>query len=313
MGVGVSLDSATKEHHDQFRGSEGSFEKSCAGIRAAVAAGLHAQVHMTITRDNLDELRECVDLSVSLGASIVNFFFLVCIGRGDGVMDLSPDQYESVLNEIVALQAEVADSGKGVMVQARCAPHFKRVLFENDPNSAFTRAQGYDGGGCIAGTSYCRVTPTGDVTACPYIEASAGNIRETDFWSIWDNAAMFHSLRHGRLSGRCGGCEYTAICGGCRARGLLSGGDLMGEDPSCAYQPKGGAMISILDPNNEGCAKVVWTEGARRRLKTLPFFLRSYVKRRLEERAAREGTVVSEELMSRHRREREQELGTRFS
>ncbi len=72
-------------------------------------------------------------------------------------------------------------------------------------------------------------------------------------------------------------------------------------------------MISILDPNNEGCAKVVWTEGARRRLKTLPFFLRSYVKRRLEERAAREGTVVSEELMSRHRREREQELGTRFS
>ena len=45
---------------------------------------------------------------------------------------------------------------------------------EADPPLPVTLAQGYEAGGCLAGTRYCRVTPEGELTACPYMEESAG-------------------------------------------------------------------------------------------------------------------------------------------
>src|SRR5690606_25272142 len=136
------------------------------------AAGIHVQIHFTVTRWNRAQIPAAVEMARDLGAAILNFFFLVCVGRGDGRMDLSPAEYEEALREIAILQK----TSRGIMVQTRCTPHFKRILHEIDPKSPFTRAEGYDGGGCLAATHYCRITPKGEMTPCPYIEASGGNV-----------------------------------------------------------------------------------------------------------------------------------------
>jgi len=48
---------------------------------------------------------------------------------------------------------------------------------------------------------------------------------------------MFQTLREpDRFRGRCGVCEYRALCGGSRA----ATGDALGEDPLCAFQPAAG-------------------------------------------------------------------------
>jgi radical SAM protein with 4Fe4S-binding SPASM domain len=39
------------------------------------------------------------------------------------------------------------------------------------------------------------------------------------------------------LKGRCGRCEYRALCGGSRARAYAMTGDYLEADPACAYQP----------------------------------------------------------------------------
>jgi hypothetical protein len=39
------------------------------------------------------------------------------------------------------------------------------------------------------------------------------------------------------LQGRCGICEYRAVCGGCRARALGVTGNYLDEEPFCTYQP----------------------------------------------------------------------------
>ena len=57
-----------------------------------------------------------------------------------------------------------------------------------DPPLPVTLKDGYEAGGCLAGTRYCRVTPQGDLTACPYMEASVGSIREQDFAALWQDA-----------------------------------------------------------------------------------------------------------------------------
>jgi radical SAM protein with 4Fe4S-binding SPASM domain len=338
-GMGISLDSVSAKSHDAFRGMPGAFARSCAAVRLCREAGMHAQIHFTVTRRNKAEIRAAVDMAKGLGAAILNFFFLVCVGRGESRMDLAPDEYENALREIAELQG----SGRGILVQTRCTPHFKRVLHQADPRSPYTRAEGYDGGGCLAATHYCRITPKGDVTPCPYIELSAGNLADGGFWKVWEQSRLFQSLRDPELlEGRCGGCEYKYLCGGCRARALVDAGNLMGEDPSCAYVPAGGEpFVSALgdgeDAEAPGAetaseseaaavpaagsgaaggkagAPVDWTPEARERLARVPLFLRKVVKRKLEERARAEGTPVTAELMARHRSDREKELGLKFN
>lgn len=46
------------------------------------------------------------------------------------------------------------------------------------------------------------------------------------------------SLRDpGRLGGRCGQCEFVAVCGGSRSQAYGRSGDPLGEDGSCPYEP----------------------------------------------------------------------------
>jgi AdoMet-dependent heme synthase len=305
-GAGISLDSIRPKSHDTFRGMAGAFEKTCDAVRVCRKAGIHAQVHFTVTRWNKGEVARAVEMAQGLGAAIINFFFLICVGRGEGSMDLSPSEYESSLKEIAALQK----SSRGILVQTRCTPHFKRILHEADPQSPYTRATGYDGGGCLAGTHYCRVTPKGEVTPCPYMELSGGNVRKEGFWGVWDKSRLFQSMRNpSLLEGRCGSCEYKLICGGCRARALVEG-NLMAEDPSCEYEPVGGEILQVAADNT--ALTVDWTPEALERLKKMPVFLRPMVKGKLEERARNEGVPVTPELMARHRQERERELGLKF-
>lgn len=306
-GMGISLDSVSSSSHDGFRGMSGAFAKTCDAVRNCVKTGLHAQIHFTVTRRNKAELRAAVAMAKGLGASIINFFFLVCVGRGESRMDLTAGEYETALREIRELQA----SEKGILVQTRCTPHFKRVMHEADKESPFTRATGYDGGGCLAATRYCRITPKGDVTPCPYIELSAGNIRQSGFWPVWEGSRLFQSLRDpAKLEGRCGNCEYKLICGGCRARALVDAGNLMGEDPSCEYQPHNGAVILPASESDSGSAE--WTPEALARLANLPIFLRPVIKKKLEARAKAEGVPITVELMRKHKEERERELGLKF-
>ncbi len=307
-GVGVSIDAVSAPTHDSFRGAPGSFERACRATRLCVAHGLHAQLHFTVTRETRTDLGEVVQLAQALGASIVHFFFLVCVGRGERRMDLNPAEYEQCLLEIADLQAE----SHGIMVQTRCTPHFKRVLYQRDPAAEFTRAQGYDGGGCPAATHYARIDPRGNVTPCPYMEVSGGNVRTDSFWDVWDRSPLFETLRSPERRGTCGACDFKALCGGCRARSYLANGDLLGADPSCAYTPPPTAAPIQL-PAADSAGEVRFTTEAEDRLGRVPLFVRRFLRRRLEASAREAGvTVVTTALMDTHRARRESELGCRF-
>jgi radical SAM protein with 4Fe4S-binding SPASM domain len=292
MGVGISLDSLDPEHHDGFRGCAGSWEKTLAGMDACRRHGLPFQVHFSVTEQNAHEVDAMIGFAKAVGAHVLNIFFLVCTGRGESTSDITPARYEQVLNQLVEAQANTKD----LIIRARCAPHFKRVAYQHNPESPLTRAQGYEGGGCLAGIHYCRVTPEGAVTACPYIPDEDGSVRETPFWEIWDNAASFRLLRDPKLEGKCGQCEFQKLCIGCRARPLAMGGTLMDADPWCGYRPEGGAIIQPLVETSSG--EIRWSEEAQQRLSRVPGFLRKMVRKRAEEhvRGLGECEVTGEHL-----------------
>ena len=291
MGAGISLDSLDPEKHDAFRGLPGAWEKTLNGIEACKRHDLSFQIHFSVTESNADEVPAMIDFARASGARVLNVFFLVCTGRGESMSDITPVTYERVLNQLVAAQEQSQD----LLVRARCAPHFNRIAYQRNPGSTLTRATGYEGGGCPAGTHYCRITPEGGVTACPYIPEEEGNIRDTKFWDIWNQSPTFQSLRNPKLQGKCGSCEFQKLCGGCRARPLAMGGSLMDTDPWCVHVPDGSTVIQPLleQPKN-----LLWSEGAQKRLLRVPSFLRKMIKNRAENYVHELGmnTVTEEHL-----------------
>ena len=286
LGAGISVDSLDADKHDKFRGRPGAWQKTMSGIEQCRRQGLSFQIHFSVTDDNADELAGVIDFASSTGARVLNVFFLVCTGRGTTFTDITAARYEDVLVKLI----EAQKSSRDLIIRPRCAPHFKRVAFQRDPDSILNRIGGNDGDGCIAGTRYCRVKPEGGVTACPYIDDEVGNIRDDSLTDLWRSAESFSRLRHPQLKGTCGQCEFQKLCGGCRARPVAAGNDLMDADAFCTYTPRGPAIIEPL-AETAGFG-VRWTAGAETRLSRIPPFLRAMVKKRAEAYVAELGETA---------------------
>ena len=140
-GVGISVDSLVPSAHDEFRGVKGAWSETVKGIESAGQAGLDVQIQMTLTRENLPELNEVIEFSRGAGARVMTVFFLVCTGRGQGLVDLTPDEYEQALKQLVDMEQN------GIMIRPRCAPTFRRVLAQEKPDSILLNS---DAGRCMA-------------------------------------------------------------------------------------------------------------------------------------------------------------------
>lgn len=285
LGLGISVDSRDPEYHDEFRGRSGAWAKTMAGLAACRRNDVSFQIHFSIFESNAHELPAMIEFARSCGARVLNIFFLVCTGRGESVTDLSPQRYEQVLGDVIEAQERCSD----LIIRARCAPHFKRVAHQRKPASLLNRISGQEGDGCIAGTHYCRITPEGGLTACPYIPDEVGNIRHDPFKTLWATSPAMQLFREPELRGTCGACEYRKLCGGCRARPLAFGGGLMDADPVCVYQPQGGPVIQPLSDDEHG--DIYWSTEAEQRLSRVPGFLQKMVKKRAEAYVAEMGLI----------------------
>lgn len=275
-GIGISLDSIVPERHDKFRGIPDAWDDTLNGIEACRRQGIEFQIQTTVTRENFHEIPDIVEFSYRLGAKVFNLFFLVCTGKGQDLTDITPKQYDQALRQLYEIQKKY--QGK-MMVGAKCAPHYRRIVYEQDTSSPLIRAYA---GGCPAGTHYCRITPEGDVTPCPYMPNISGNVREKSFAEIWKSTADFQILRDASLHGRCGVCEFQYICKGCRARALATTGNQMDEDAWCDYIPGkyGNKVIHLATSEIFGTEEdftLAWSIEAKGILKQIPSFGRGMV------------------------------------
>ncbi len=270
-GVGISLDSLDLAKHDAFRGVSGAWEGAVRGLRLCVAQGLPVLLQMTVLPWNYGEVEEVLEFSHREGATAFNLYFLVCTGRGERLSDITPEQYEQALGSLVEAQRRYPR----MMVRARCAPQITRIASQG--TSALV-----GNAGCLAARQYCRITPTGQVTPCPYLPLVAGSVRRQAFGDIWQAAPLLERLRYGTPGGRCGSCDFLKLCGGCRARAFALTGDILGEEPWCSYHPAG-----RLAAQEEVHAH--WTAEAQERLQRIPGFLRPRVKVAVERYAESHG------------------------
>ena len=226
--MGISLDSLDEEKHNKFRGDAEAYSRTIQGMKNCREVGLPFQIHTTIMDWNKGEICDIIDFAVEMGAMAEYIFFLIPVGRGVYIEDTAVEvmEYENLLRTIMEKQKQVS-----IPIKPTCAPQFTRVAKQVgvDLDPRFTR-------GCLAGLTYCIVSPIGKVRPCAYMVEEAGDVHDTPFDEIWKNSALFQQLRTQDYKGACGKCGYKGICGGCRARSAYyHDGDIMQEDSYCAF------------------------------------------------------------------------------
>jgi radical SAM protein len=246
--MAVSLDGATPERHDAFRGETGSFETTLRAARDAKEAGLPLQVNTTVCAGTVDDLPEIADVVADLGAVLWSVFFLVPVGRGRLLDPVSPARAESVMSWLHDLDGRVPFG-----IKTTEAPHYRRVGLQRREQG---RVEGGDEGspgpkrraGIVAGDGFAFVSHTGDVYPSGFLPQSAGNVRESDVVDVYRDADLFEVLRdRDRLTGKCGVCEYRHVCGGSRSRAYATTGDPLASDPLCSYVPDEWDATDVTD------------------------------------------------------------------
>jgi radical SAM protein len=249
--VAFSVDAADPRVHDRFRGFEGSFARTLRGIENAAAEGLALQVNTTACGINAGELERMVPLLERWGVVQWSVFFLVPVGRGRTLPMLDAAGHERVLGWLhdVARQAPFD-------VKATAAPQYRRIVAEQardgggaaggeDRRDAVAGA-GYrfadglnrPGKGVNDGRGFMFVSHRGDVMPSGFLPLVAGNVRRRSAVAIYRDSPLFRRLRDpGRLTGKCGRCEFREVCGGSRARAYALTGDALAADPTCPYEP----------------------------------------------------------------------------
>jgi putative heme d1 biosynthesis radical SAM protein NirJ2 len=229
MAAGISLDSMDPDKNNAFRKMDQAYQLTVAGMNNLLAVGLPFQIHTTVMDWNVGELEAITDFAVEIGAMAHHVFFLVPTGRAVQIEDeaLRVVAYEQTLARLMEKQKQVS-----IEIKPTCAPQFIRVADNKGVPLRFSK-------GCLAGISYCIISPTGNVQPCAYLDMPLGNVREKPFDVIWRENEVLHKLRTMDYQGKCGICDYKKRCGGCRARANYYNGDYMAEDTWCLYHPHG--------------------------------------------------------------------------
>jgi radical SAM protein with 4Fe4S-binding SPASM domain len=197
---------------------------------------------------------------LELGAMTWSSFFLVPTGRGARLGALTPAEVEDVLSWLY-------DVGAALPTRTTEAHHFRRVLLQRqvlerrgvDHVAALGLGELYrelrartDELGLLAGRSRPRRPPMdvnagrgfvfvshrGQVHPSGFLPNPAGDVRRAPLPEIYREAELFAALRQpSRLQGRCGRCEFAAVCGGSRSRAYAMTGDVFAEEPWCGYDP----------------------------------------------------------------------------
>jgi len=242
LAIGIPLDFATPQRHDNFRGEFGTFNKAVRAIKACLNAGLMVIVTTMVLSDNFEEIPRLIDLLANIGVDQIVLYDFIQTGRGKNLGNITIDQHQHgrLLDLIYNVQAEkeiffLVSGGDPLHPGLVLEMHRRDEI--KPPDKPLRQFLIQSSVGCHAALHYFSFRPNGDVYPCPFLQISAGNFRKQSLSEIWYNSKLFNSLRNrGLLKGRCGKCRYKDGCGGCRARAYTLTGDYLGEDPNCPME-----------------------------------------------------------------------------
>jgi len=235
--IAISVD-GIGDVHDNFRGVKGAFARTVQGINNLVKCHVPVTISTLVSRHNLHQVGEIIDLAVELGTAKFAANDLQPTGRAQAIRDLclSQEEFDRLGQIVDEKRAEYRDrkiklAWVGVGNNPG-APDYARGLLLMSK--------------CGAGLTELTVGADGTVRACPFLEPTTENIRRRSLEEIWFNSDAIKRYQDRTvLKGKCGRCKVKYACSGCRARAEAFINDPLGPDIRCQ-------LDDAFSPGEEG-------------------------------------------------------------
>jgi radical SAM protein len=238
QSLGLSLDGSDAARHEAVRGVPGCFDLTMRAAEYAAEFDLPIQVNTLVSTETDDDLPAIYERLKTIKVMRWSLFFLIAVGRGRVLQEVSPARGEEIMNWVYDL-ARVAPFA----IKTTEAPSYRRIALgrmrgEGMPPDQIQRTSVYHGFGVRDGHGIVFVSNTGDIYPAGFLPLTVGNVRVNQVADVYRNAPLFRSLHNpNEFKGKCGRCEHRMICGGSRARAFAYTGDALESDPFCPYQP----------------------------------------------------------------------------
>lgn len=215
--VEISVYSHRAETHDFVTGVKGSFERTLAGIRALVAAGVMVVIKAPVMSLNEAELEAYVAMAKELGAHHAFAPGHLHPKEGGARDHQMFSRSDGVYRELMARANAAGD-----------LPKAKGAVRKREDQRP-----------CGAGGSV-HVEPNGQLRPCTLLEVDLGSVRPHGVARAREQSAELAGIRsltwqdlHG-----CRECDLSAFCGHCYAHALSETGDALGPYPSACREAK---------------------------------------------------------------------------
>jgi radical SAM protein len=239
QSLGLSLDGSSAERHDGIRGIAGTFDRTIEAAKHAGCLGLPIQVNTLVAEETVDDLPAIYELlRTSFPVMRWSLFFLISVGRGKALNEVSPEQGERIMNWVLDLVPKAPFT-----VKTTEAPSYRRLALETMiasgmPSAEMKKSSVYQGFQIRDGHGIVFVSNLGDIYPSGFLPLRCGNVRKDSLVNVYRHSETFQAFHApDQFHGKCGMCEYSHICGGSRARAYAHTGDALGSDPFCPYEP----------------------------------------------------------------------------
>lgn len=230
--VQISIDSKNEQTHDTLRRCPGLFKKCLEAVGNVRKAGIPLIISTTITKLNIEELEDTIEMVRGLGVKMHRLIRFVPVGRGEHYKNklyVEPQVLIPYMKKIRQRYQEYFFGNEELIfgIPIDNGKLEKTKVFEN-PN------------GCEAGKLCVDILPSGVVVPCNYLGWDprwvGGNVKEKPFWRIVNESKIIEYFREqdGRNIEECSECPVKNQCGkGCRAVAYNYYGDVKKRDPYC--------------------------------------------------------------------------------
>jgi len=231
-----------KEVDDMLRG-EGAHERSVNAASACSEQGILCSLSVVNTKYVVHQIRDLVNLALEVGSKGFSLASLIpqpiCVDeQRTKLVPLEPsaEEHEKELNEIYPLSKQL----EGRIGLMSYDIFYNRILKTREPQLALKSRCSVCNN--LEENEWLEIQDDGKAYGCSPLGLTFGDVRKDSFEEIMtrmrDSELVKKLADRTNLKGKCGICEFNAICGGCRASAYIHTGDMFASDPHCLYKPK---------------------------------------------------------------------------
>src|ERR1700758_1272308 len=192
QSLGLSLDGSCVEKHDNIRAVPGTFERTMEAARHCGRLGLPIQVNTLVAEETVNDLPAVYELlRTSFPVMRWSLFFLISVGRGKGLNEVSPEKGENIMRWVFDLSPH-----SPFAIKTTEAPSYRRIAIETmrgnrmavpemKETSVYKGFQIRDGHGIVFVSNLGEIYPSG------FLPLRCGNVRADSLVEIYRNSEAF--------------------------------------------------------------------------------------------------------------------------